>query len=53
MEMGLHAFLDYPVLGVGYLGFNSIARSYDSTGFIDSEEAMKRGVFTAQNQYLQ
>jgi O-antigen ligase len=51
--LGLQVYLDNPLTGVGYLGFNQLAYAYGFGRYFTTESTLERGTYTAQNQYVQ
>lgn len=50
---GMRVYLDHPVLGVGFLGFNRLGNAYNFYQNFAFGSDAQRGMFTAQNQYIQ
>lgn len=53
IEYGVRVYLDYPILGVGYLGFNRLSDAYNFYQYLSFGSDAQRGMYTAQNQYVQ
>lgn len=53
IQLGVAIYFDNPVLGVGYLGFNRLGEAYNFNRYTAIGGDAQRGLFTAQNQFVQ
>jgi O-Antigen ligase len=51
--LGVIVFLDHPLAGVGFLGFNRLSEQYHFGDQFSGTDSVERATYTAQNQYVQ